>query len=73
MGIRHHGARGVAAVGRSNNVEIVRSYARIEGAVVPVSLESNAHVRFLGPATLRMTYVHPHIDGRDVGASVSTP
>jgi hypothetical protein len=55
------------------NVEIVRSYARIEGAVVPVSLESNAHVRFLGPATLRMTYVYSHIDGRDVGASMSTP
>ena len=55
------------------NVEIVRSYARIEGAVVPVSLESNAHVRFLGPATLRMTYVYSHIDGRDVGASISTP
>jgi len=55
------------------NVEIVRSYARVEGAVVPVSLESNAHVRFLGPATLRMTYVYSHIDGRHIGASVSTP
>ena len=51
------------------NVEIVRSYARIEGAVVPVSLESNAHVRFLGPATLRMTYVYSHIDGRQVVTS----
>ena len=40
------------------NVEIVRSYARIEGTVVPVSLESNAQVRFpSGPLTLRMTYV----------------
>ena len=55
------------------NVEIVRSYARVEGAVVPVSLESNAHVRFLGSATLRMTYVYSHIDGRHIGASVSTP
>jgi hypothetical protein len=55
------------------NVEIVRSYARIEGAVVPVSLQSNAHVRFLGPATLRMTYVYSHIDGRHVVASKSTP
>jgi hypothetical protein len=48
------------------NVEIVRSYARIEGVVVPVFLESNAHVRFLGPATLRMTYVYSHIDGRQI-------
>jgi hypothetical protein len=55
------------------NVEIVRSYARIEGVVVPVSLESNAHVRLLGPATLRMTYVYSHIDGRHVVASTATP
>ena len=55
------------------NVEIVRSYARIEGAVVPVSLESSADVRFLGPATLRMTYVYSHINGRHVVAPTATP
>jgi hypothetical protein len=38
-----------------------------------MTLESNAHVRFLGPATLRMTYVYSHIDGRHVVASMSTP
>jgi hypothetical protein len=31
------------------NVEIVRSYERIGGVVVPVTLESTAHVRLLGP------------------------
>ena len=47
-------------------VQIVRSYKRIEGVTMPVSLESSAHVRFLGPATLRMTYTYTQIDGRDV-------
>jgi hypothetical protein len=48
------------------NVEIVRSYERIAGTVMPVTLESTAHVRLLGPATLRMTYVYSEVDGRAV-------
>jgi hypothetical protein len=52
------------------NVEIVRSYKRIEGVVVPVALESTAHVRVLGPASLRMTYVYSEIDGHPISASV---
>jgi hypothetical protein len=47
-------------------VEIVRSYQRIEGALVPVSVESVAHVRFFGTSTLRMTYEYSEIDGRPV-------
>jgi hypothetical protein len=50
------------------NVEIVRSYKRIEGVVVPVVVESTAHVRFAGPGSLRMTYVYSEIDGHRVGA-----
>ena len=50
------------------NVEIVRSYERIEGAVVPVALESNAQVRFLGAATMRMSYAYSHINGRPVAS-----
>jgi hypothetical protein len=46
------------------NVDIVRSYERIDGKVVPVTLETKAQVRFLGEATLRMTYVYSEIDGR---------
>ena len=46
------------------NVDIVRTYERIHGTVVPVSLESRAQVRFLGEATLRMTYAYSEIDGR---------
>ncbi len=51
------------------NVQIVRSYKRIVGVVVPVSLESSAQVRMLGPASLRMTYQYSHIDGRHVSAA----
>jgi len=51
------------------NVEIVRSYKRIEGVVVPVTLESTAHVRVFGPASLRMTYLYSEIDGHRVDAA----
>jgi hypothetical protein len=55
------------------DVQIVRSYDRIDGAVVPVALESRAQVRFLGPATLRMTYTYTHINGHRVFASQAQP
>jgi hypothetical protein len=48
------------------DVDIVRTYERIGGTVVPVALETKAQVRFLGEATLRMTYVYMDIDGRPV-------
>jgi hypothetical protein len=48
------------------DVDIVRTYQRIGGTVVPVALETKAQVRFLGEATLRMTYIYMDIDGRSV-------
>ena len=48
------------------NVDIVRTYERVEGNVVPVALESKAQVRFLGEATLRMSYIYSEIDGRQL-------
>ena len=48
------------------SVDIVRSYDRIEGAVMPVALETTAQVRMFGAATLRMTYDYSEIDGRPV-------
>ena len=48
------------------NVEIVRSYKRIEGVVMPVTLDSTAHVRLFGPSSLRMTYMYSEIDGHRV-------
>ena len=50
------------------NVEVLWSFERIDGAIVPVSLKSNAHVRFLGPATMHMTYQYSEIDGHAVSA-----
>ena len=51
------------------NVDIVRSYKRIQGVVVPIALESTAHVRLLGAATLRMTYAYSEIDGQRVSVT----
>jgi hypothetical protein len=48
------------------DVDIVRKYSRIHGALVPVAVESTAHVRFLGPASFRMTYRYLEIDGHAV-------
>jgi len=50
------------------NVDIVRTYEPIEGTVMPVTLQSNAQVRLLGDATLRMTYSYSHINGHPVGS-----
>jgi hypothetical protein len=49
-------------------VDIVRTYDRIEGVVMPVSLETTAQVRMFGTATLRMTYHYSEIDGRPVAS-----
>jgi hypothetical protein len=48
------------------NVDIVRTYERILGAVVPVDLRAKAQVRLLGEATFRMTYTYDQIEGRHV-------
>ena len=37
-----------------------------KGNVVPVALDSTAQVRFLGGATLHMTYAYSEIDGRTI-------
>jgi hypothetical protein len=47
-----------------SSVNIVRSYQRINGVLVPVLLESTAQLRLLGPSTLRMTYHYSQIDQR---------
>jgi hypothetical protein len=52
-----------------SNVQIVRSYKRIGGIVVPVVLESTAHVRLAGSASMRMTYEYSEIDGQSVSAT----
>lgn len=54
------------------SVDIVRSYERIEGVVVPVALESSAQLRWLGAATLRMTYRYSEIKGRLIVPALPT-
>ena len=48
------------------NVDIVRTYERIGGVVVPVAMDSTAQIRFFGAATFRMTYIYSEINGRPV-------
>jgi hypothetical protein len=52
----------------TRRVDIVRSYARIGGVHVPVSLRSTAQVLFLGEGTLTMKWEYERINGITVGA-----
>jgi hypothetical protein len=59
------------------DVEIVRTYERVGGAVMPVALESHAQVRLVGEVSLRMTYAYTQVDGHATrnsgGAQALTP
>ena len=46
----------------TRKVEIVRAYTRVNGAVVPVSLHSIAHLRLFGRSTLQMVYEYSEVD-----------
>ena len=52
-----------------SRVEIVRHYRRINGALVPVSLDSTAQLRLLGRSTLHMTYTYSALNGLPVIAN----
>ena len=47
-------------------VDVVRSYRRINGVLMPVSLDTTAQLRLLGPSALRMTYHYSHVDDQVV-------
>jgi hypothetical protein len=47
-------------------VDVVRSYRRVNGVLMPVALETNAQLRLFGSSALRMTYRYSHIDDRVV-------
>lgn len=49
-----------------SRVDVVRSYRRINGVLMPVSLDTKAQLRLLGASSLRMTYRYSHIDDRVV-------
>jgi hypothetical protein len=67
--VRLHGRLAKSPSFWLKNVDIVRTYERIGGVVMPVALETTAQVRFAGEATLRMTYVYSAIDGRAIAAA----
>jgi hypothetical protein len=49
-----------------SQVNVVRSYRRINGVLMPVSLETRARLKLLGSSALHMTYRYSHIDERPV-------
>ena len=50
------------------DVDVTRTYERIDGTIVPVGLEATARLRFFSEATLRMTYDYTEINGRPVSS-----
>ena len=48
-------------------VDVVRRYARLGGARMPVALESVAHLLFAGRSTFHMTYDYETVNGLRVG------
>jgi hypothetical protein len=50
----------------TTQVRITRTYARVDGVRVPVSVESVAKVRFVGPSTLNVDYQYESVNGRPV-------
>jgi len=52
---------------------MLRSYRRVNGMTMPVSLESRAQLRLFGSSTLRMTYQYTSVDDQpvDVPSEVS--
>jgi hypothetical protein len=54
----------------TRHVDIVRSYSRIAGVRVPVSVESIATLLVAGRSTFRMTYEYESLNGQRVGTPV---
>ncbi len=47
-------------------VNVVRQYRRINGVLMPVSLDTTAQLRLFGSSALRMTYTYSRVDDRAV-------
>jgi hypothetical protein len=52
----------------TGQVEVVRTYDRIDGVRVPVRTESVAHVKMAGASSFAMSYQYETINGRRVGS-----
>jgi hypothetical protein len=51
----------------TRRVDVVRTYTRMAGVRVPISIESVAHVLIAGRSTFKMTYEYERINGQHVG------
>ena len=49
-----------------SRVNVVRTYRRLNGVPMPVSLDTTAQLRLFGSSALRMTYRYARIDEHDV-------
>ena len=49
-----------------SRVNVVRIYERINGVLMPVSLQTTAQLRLFGSSSLRMTYHYSQLDDRPV-------
>jgi hypothetical protein len=49
-----------------SRVNLVRTYRRLNGVLMPVSLDTTAQLRLFGSSALHMTYRYARIDERDV-------
>jgi len=47
----------------TTRVDVVKRYARIAGARVPIRLDTTAHIRFAGASTMTMTYSYEMVNG----------
>lgn len=54
-------------------VTVIRSYSRIGGVLMPVSLDTTAQLRLFGSSALRMTYRYSEIDDRAVASDAAGP
>ncbi len=50
----------------TRRVDIIRTYGRVAGIRVPLSVESVAQVRIAGPSAMTMTYRYEMVNGRPV-------
>lgn len=53
------------------DVDVTWNYARLDGHVLPVEMNSSGRVRMLGRSTFRMIYDYVSIDGRPTGSSLT--
>ncbi len=55
----------------TRDVRIVRRYDRVAGVRVPVRLDSNCNVLFVGRSEMTITYEYETVNGQPVGATVA--